>query len=61
MGVSGKREPMDKEREQTESEPLTEEELEEADGEPLPDREVMTILPIEPTGPGIEPPPLESS
>jgi hypothetical protein len=38
----------DKETQQ-EHEPLDEEELEKQEGEPLPDREVMTILPIEPT------------
>jgi hypothetical protein len=41
-------------------EPLEEGELEKQDGEPLPDREVMTILPIEPTAPAKflpEPPP----
>ena len=39
------------EHEQTEPEALTEEEVEQQEAEPLPDREVMSILPIEP-GPG---------
>jgi hypothetical protein len=42
---------------------LSKEELEREDGELLPDREEMTILPIEPTGSGhtlpIEPPATE--
>ena len=37
------------EHEKTQPEPLEDEELERQEGEPLPDREVMTILPIEPT------------
>ncbi len=56
---------MSTERKHTEPEPeaLDEDELEQQDGEPLPDREVMTILPIEPTGtPDLVPPepPLEA-
>jgi hypothetical protein len=46
-----------------EREKLSEDELEEQDAELLPDREEMTMLPIEPTGSGhtlpIEPPPTE--
>ena len=38
-----------KQAEEPKSEELTDEELEQQDGEPLEDREVMTILPIEPT------------
>ena len=37
------------EHEHDEPEALSEEELERQDAEPLPDREVMTILPIDPT------------
>jgi hypothetical protein len=39
-----------------ESEPVTREELEEQEGEELPDREVMSILPVlDPTDPPIIP------
>ncbi len=55
---------MSTERKHTEPEPeaLDEDELEQQDGEPLPDREVMTILPIEPSpGPYLPPePPLDT-
>jgi len=38
---------------------LSSEELEAVSGEPLPDREAMTILPIDPTGSGAVPLPVE--
>jgi hypothetical protein len=41
---------------------VPEDELEEQEGEPLPDREVMTILPIDPTAASKVPlPPLDPS
>jgi hypothetical protein len=43
----------DEKRQNAASEGLSDEELEQQDSELLEDREVMTILPIEPTGPGI--------
>ena len=49
------------ERDQNEPEGLEEEELENQHAEPLPDREAMTILPIDPTAPAkwFPTPPLE--
>jgi hypothetical protein len=47
------------EHEQTDDaqrEAVADEELEQQDGQPLEDREVMTILPIEPTNPPNLPP-----
>jgi hypothetical protein len=38
---------------------VSSDELESASGEPLPDREAMTILPIDPTGGGLLPLPVE--
>jgi hypothetical protein len=43
----------DEKRQDAPPEGLSDEELEQQDSELLEDREVMTILPIEPTGPGI--------
>jgi hypothetical protein len=47
------------EREHDEREALDEEELDEQQAEALPDREVMTILPIDPTAPSKWLPPLD--
>jgi hypothetical protein len=46
-------------RSEEQYEPVNDDELEKQEGEPLPDREVMTILPIDPTAPAkfIPPPP----
>ena len=41
---------MAKEQQPQEQEPLEDEELERQEAEPLPDREAMMILPIDPTG-----------
>ena len=48
---------MSEEREEdVDAESVPEEELEEQEGESLPDREVMTILPIDPANPTNLPP-----